>query len=245
MGSNMKARLGSTTLRANTSSTPRSIGRQNDFIRLEITDAIPELLRRHYRPTWLGHHRLLALPKANTKLIVSGSLNAIRLLDLYVKMCYTVKYNGPLCPRCLCHPDTGDRHDNRGGESPPPSWPNGDYHAAYLRRFILRCPCWLCHGHLAWLMGAVLKHLALALALCALSPAPLVAHGGYGGPPMWDRGPNPEYRRPRIIPPGRPYGPQYGPCIYHGDCRGPRDRDFNDPRPYPIPPRRDYDDWEG
>lgn len=59
----------------------------------------------------------------------------------------------------------------------------------------------------------------------------------YGGPPMWDR--NPErwgpQERERRLPPPRPYGPQMGPCIYHGDCRGPRNREFNDPRPYPGP----------
>lgn len=68
----------------------------------------------------------------------------------------------------------------------------------------------------------------------------------YGGPPMWDRDyGNPEYRRERPMPPPRPYGPQMGPCIYHGDCRGPRDRDFRDQRPYgmpPYPPGRRYDD---
>lgn len=77
--------------------------------------------------------------------------------------------------------------------------------------------------------------LAVAAVLSGFTPVQ------YGGPPMWDRGPNPEYRRPRPLPPGRPYGPQMGPCIYHGDCRGPRDREFNDPRPYPMPRYPQYD----
>ena len=56
---------------------------------------------------------------------------------------------------------------------------------------------------------------------------PLSEQVQYGGPPMWDRGPNPEYRRERPpFPPPRPYGPQVGPCIFGGpygnDCRGPR-----------------------
>ena len=53
----------------------------------------------------------------------------------------------------------------------------------------------------------------------------------YGGPPMWDRGyENPEYRR--VVPrtPPRRFGPQFEPCIYGGDCRGPR---------YGVPPFRD------
>lgn len=47
----------------------------------------------------------------------------------------------------------------------------------------------------------------------------------YGGPPMWDRNwRNPEYQRPQgnPFPPPRRWGPQVGPCIYYGDCQGPR-----------------------
>lgn len=90
--------------------------------------------------------------------------------------------------------------------------------------------------HLSIWLIAVLLIMAAAFAI-AMSTADAQR---YPGPPMWDRGPNPEYRRERQMPPPRPYGPQMGPCIYHGDCRGPRDRDFNDPRPYPMPPRREY-----
>lgn len=70
----------------------------------------------------------------------------------------------------------------------------------------------------------------------------------YGGPPMWDRGPNPEYRRERPMPrPRRPYGPQMEDCIYQNNCRGPRYRDFEDPRPYPMPryPGPGYEEYEG
>jgi len=63
----------------------------------------------------------------------------------------------------------------------------------------------------------------------------------YGGPPMWDRGPNPEYRRERPLPEPRRYGPQMEPCIYRGDCRGPRP-DYRMPR-YPGPPDR-YDMYD-
>ncbi len=60
----------------------------------------------------------------------------------------------------------------------------------------------------------------------------------YDGPPMWDRGePYWDQRRwENRQPPPRRWGPQKDPCIYFGDCRGPRDRDLNDPRPYPMPP---------
>lgn len=57
------------------------------------------------------------------------------------------------------------------------------------------------------------------------------SHAQYGGPPMWDQGPGrrddrydyppnyvPPFERPRM----RRYGPQPGPCIYEGNCRGPR-----------------------
>jgi len=64
----------------------------------------------------------------------------------------------------------------------------------------------------------------------------------YPGPPMWDRGPNPEYRRERPLPPPRRYGPQMEPCIYRGDCRGPRP-EYRMPR-YPGPPDR-YDMYDG
>ncbi len=57
----------------------------------------------------------------------------------------------------------------------------------------------------------------------------------YGGPPMWSRD-------RRDYEPRRPYGPQFGPCIYYGDCAGPR---WGDPyaRPpfrLPPPPSRRY-----
>jgi len=70
----------------------------------------------------------------------------------------------------------------------------------------------------------------------------LITPAQYGGPPMWDRGPNPEYSRPRPMPPPRRYGPQMEPCIYRGDCRGPRPN-YGMPR-YPGPPDR-YDMYDG
>jgi len=56
----------------------------------------------------------------------------------------------------------------------------------------------------------------------------------YGGPPMWSR----DYRDYPPEPRMWRYGPQRDPCIYQGDCRGPRDRDFRSNRPYGMPPYR-------
>jgi len=81
-----------------------------------------------------------------------------------------------------------------------------------------------------------MKLALFALTLIAITSS---AHAQYGGPPMWDRGPNPEYRRERPLPPPRRYGPQMEPCIYAGECRGPWER-----RPeYRMPryPNRYYD----
>ena len=53
----------------------------------------------------------------------------------------------------------------------------------------------------------------------------------------------PEEQR-RVMPPWpqrRPWGPQVVPCIYYGDCRGPRP-DYRRPR-FEYPPRYDlYED---
>ncbi len=80
---------------------------------------------------------------------------------------------------------------------------------------------------------------AVTLSKCALGEASAfdgkVYETQYGGPPMWDRGPNPEYRRERPTFRPRPYGPQMEPCIYRGDCRGPGYR----LPPYRYPPRYD------
>jgi hypothetical protein len=57
----------------------------------------------------------------------------------------------------------------------------------------------------------------------------------YGGPPIYPRDPD-VYRgeRERRMPEPRRYGPQMEPCIYRGDCRGPR----------PQPPRMPrYPEW--
>jgi hypothetical protein len=54
----------------------------------------------------------------------------------------------------------------------------------------------------------------------------------YGGMPPWpdprDWGPEEQQRR---MPPPRHWGPQMEPCIYRGDCRGPRYQS-----PYGMPP---------
>jgi hypothetical protein len=73
----------------------------------------------------------------------------------------------------------------------------------------------------------------IMLALCCLVTE--VQYGGgwgiygpYGRPPRGAYGPP---------PPPRHWGPQPGPCIYEGDCRGPRYDD--EPRgPPPMPPFR-------
>lgn len=86
----------------------------------------------------------------------------------------------------------------------------------------------------------LLKQIVLALSTLLLLG--LSAQAQYGGPPMWSRdqrdwGPN---ERERRLPPPRHYGPQMEPCIYNGDCRGPRYR-----VPRPRYPERDGpgDEW--
>jgi len=65
--------------------------------------------------------------------------------------------------------------------------------------------------------------------------APIAEAQYYGGPPMWDRRPEPpEIYRPRW--PRTYYGPQMEPCIRRGDCRGPRYED--DPEESWRRPRR-------
>jgi hypothetical protein len=82
-----------------------------------------------------------------------------------------------------------------------------------------------------------MKKLLVAALLLASCPA----YAQYGGPPMWDR----NYRdwgwqeRERRLPEPRRYGPQMEPCIYYGDCRGPRPVYRMPPFRYP-PPR--YED---
>jgi len=81
-----------------------------------------------------------------------------------------------------------------------------------------------------------MKKLAL-IALLALSAAPAYAQYDeydppYGGPPMWSR------NRRDYEPPPRRYGPQFGPCIYYGDCGGPKWGDPYDRTPPGMPPFR-------
>lgn len=68
----------------------------------------------------------------------------------------------------------------------------------------------------------------------ALTVLQLTIPAQYGGPPMWSR----DYRDYPPEPRMWRYGPQMEPCIYHDDCRGPRDRDFRSNRPYGMPPFR-------
>ncbi len=92
--------------------------------------------------------------------------------------------------------------------------------------------------------------IALVLAVLWISSVAQAFDGipaqyGYPGPPMWDRGRNPEYDRERPpFPPPRRWGPQGEPCIYRGDCRGPRPDNppYGMPR-FPGPPDR-YDMYE-
>ena len=87
-----------------------------------------------------------------------------------------------------------------------------------------------------------MKKLAL-IALLTLSAAPAYAqYDGqdddqydYPGPPMWSR------NRRDYEPRPRPYGPQFGPCIYYGDCGGPKwgdpyDRSVPGMPPFRLPP---------
>jgi len=87
----------------------------------------------------------------------------------------------------------------------------------------------------------------IAMAAMLSGFTPLADQVQYGGWPAWDRRRNPEYERfPRnpFPPPRRNYGPADSPCIRFGDCRGSRERNLNDPRPYPMPgyPPRYEDD---
>lgn len=88
-----------------------------------------------------------------------------------------------------------------------------------------------------------MRRYALALVTLVTLIVPAKAQYDYPGPPMWDRGyDNPEYRRqrrpvPQIRGPGR--GPEVDPCIYHGDCMGPKYQD-RIPQGYPIPPYPRY-----
>jgi|SRR5882672_12341066 len=73
------------------------------------------------------------------------------------------------------------------------------------------------------------------IAVFTLSAAPVYAqYDGppYGGPPMWSR------NRRDYEPPPRRYGPQFGPCIYYGDCGGPKWGDPYDRTPPGMPPFR-------
>ena len=82
-----------------------------------------------------------------------------------------------------------------------------------------------------------MKYILFVILLSIATPA----LAQYPGPPMWDRDyDNPEYRRPRPMPEPRRYGPQYEPCIYRGDCRGPKYQErvpMGPPRMPPFPDR--------
>jgi len=72
--------------------------------------------------------------------------------------------------------------------------------------------------------------------------APVILAQYYGGPPMWDRRYDPEEERQRW--PRTHIGPQAGPCIYYGNCRGPRYEE--DPEEsWRRPSRRRYGPYYG
>jgi len=83
-----------------------------------------------------------------------------------------------------------------------------------------------------------MKYILLAILLSIATPA----FAQYGGPPMWDRNYQdwgPDERRQRLPEPRR-YGPQFEPCIYRGDCRGPKYQEripMGPPRMPPYPDR--------
>lgn len=80
-----------------------------------------------------------------------------------------------------------------------------------------------------------MKTILAIVALIALA-TPASAQGGYGGPPMWDRNyGNPEYRRPRYIPPWRVQR-----CVYSGQCDNPYGRGGGYRMPPPPPPPPGY-----
>lgn len=78
-----------------------------------------------------------------------------------------------------------------------------------------------------------MKKLIVLLALLGAAPANAQYGGGWGIYGPYGRPPRGAYDPP---PRPRPYGPQMEPCIYYGDCRGPRYDD--DDRPPPMPPFR-------
>ncbi len=85
-----------------------------------------------------------------------------------------------------------------------------------------------------------MKYILFAVLLSIATPA--LAQYDVPYPPMWDLNrSNPEYRRyrspvPQQRGPGR--GPQVNPCIYYGDCYGPKYQDRMPQGPYapPMPP---------
>lgn len=88
-----------------------------------------------------------------------------------------------------------------------------------------------------------MRRYALALTTLVLLIEPAIAQP-YPGPPMWSR------NRRDYEPRPRPYGPQMVPCIYYGDCGGPKwgdpyDRSVPGMPPFRLPPppsRRYY--WD-
>lgn len=86
-----------------------------------------------------------------------------------------------------------------------------------------------------------MKRYALTLATLVVLIVPTKAQPY----PPYGPGPDPrewgEEEQNRRMPPWpqssrRPWGSQMVPCIYFDDCRGPRYRDFESTRPYPMPP---------
>jgi hypothetical protein len=82
-----------------------------------------------------------------------------------------------------------------------------------------------------------MKKLIVLLALLTAAPANAQYGGGWGIYGPYGRPPRGAYGPP---PPPRRYGPQMEPCIYEGDCRGPRyDTGPSGPAmpPFRLPPR--------
>src|SRR6266704_5520335 len=81
-----------------------------------------------------------------------------------------------------------------------------------------------------------MRYILFAILLSIATPA----FAQYLDTPMWDRNyDNPEYRRYRAPVPqqrGPSRGPQVDPCIYHGDCMGPKYQDRVPMGPPRLPP---------
>ncbi len=89
-----------------------------------------------------------------------------------------------------------------------------------------------------------MKKIILIAALISIAAPALAQYDyDYPGPPMWSRNRRDYQPRPR------PFGPQYVPCIYYGDCGGPKwgdpyDRTVPGMPPFRLPPPQPRNYWE-